>query len=217
MKKLMLMALSMALSGVVFAHGGGLSDRQNQENSDLWQGMQEIHDVMHNTSISTKPSENGITFEITANSDSTIKSINKRFVDEQTKLETYLKGVSVTVHSLDNGVEVVLESSDKKIVDKLNVSGRNIVYEYLHEGTAGFSAFRGHHRGGYGPGMMHGWSNRNGMGPGMMYDNGSTPSKERGNYQMGPGMMYENGSTPRSEKGRYQRNDYHMGNDSGMM
>ncbi len=196
MKKLMLLALSMAMSGVVLAHGGELSDRQNRENSDLWQGMQEIHDVMHDTSISTKRSENGISFQITANSDSSIKSINKRFVDEQAKLETYLKDVTVTVHSLDNGVEIVLESTDKKIVNQLNASGRSLIYEYLHEGTDRLSGFMGHHRGGYGPGMMHGWSNQNGMGP---------------------GMMYENGSTPRSEMGNYKQNDYHMGNDSGMM
>ncbi len=119
MKKLMLVALSMVMSSMVFAHGGDVSNPQSQDNNGFWQGMNEIHDMMHNTSISEKQSDNGLTFEITASSDSTVGSIKKRFIDDQVKLQTFLKDVDVTVHSLDNGVEVILESNDENTVKRM--------------------------------------------------------------------------------------------------
>lgn len=196
MKKLMVLALSMVMSAAVFAHDGDLSDRQNQENRGYWQEMNEIHDVMHNTSISEKRSDNGITFEITANSDSSITSVKKRFVDEKAKLEAYLKGVNVTVNALDSGVEVILESNDEEIAKKLTAYGRSIIYQYLHNGYAGTNGHMGYHRGGYGDRMMRDWGNQNGMNP---------------------GMMYEDDSDSQSEPGSYRGYDNHMGYGSGMM
>ena len=189
MKKLMLVALSMVMSSMVFAHGGDLPNRQNQDNKRFWQDMNGTHDVMHNTAISEKQLENGISFEITAVSDSSLQSIRKKFIDEQAKLETYLENIDVTVHALDKGVEVILESENKDLVKKLNASGRNIVYRYLHLGNG---RFHGQMGGGYGPGMMHGWGSQNGMGPSMMYENGhynQNNSDSHDHMGYGPGMM----------------------------
>jgi len=169
MKKLMFVALSMVVSSMVFAHGGDFQNRQNPDNTGFWDEMNDTHNVMHNTSISEKRSENGITFEVTSKSDATIESIKKRFVDDQTQMESYFKEVDVTVNTLDRGFEITLESNNKKTVAKLQSNGKNMIYRYLHSRNGRFGSHMGNHHGGHGSGMMHGWGNQNEMGPGMMF------------------------------------------------
>ncbi|NQU64914.1 MAG: hypothetical protein HQ517_11640 [SAR324 cluster bacterium] len=208
MKTIMFLALSMVMSAVTFAHNGGPADSQNDENYRGWQSMSETHNVMHNTSISAKRTDNGITFIITADSDSSLESINKKFVDEQVNLETYLKDIDVTVHSLVNGVEIVLESSDKAVVSRLNADGSNLIYQYLHNQTTGFSASMGTRPSEYGLGRTHEWGTQGEMGPGAGYKNGFGHGRMHGwgaRNEMGPGMMYQNNFDRQSRFGTYQQ------------
>ncbi len=174
MKKLMLLALSMAMSGMIFAHGGSDTYHQNNGDSEFWKEMNEIHDVIHNTSIVEKRTENGLSFEITANSESTVESIKKQFVEDQEKLESYLKNVEVNVTALDSGVEISLKSEDETLLKRLQSYGKNLIFHYLHDsvlqGKEGFYGHMGLHHQGYGPGMMYDYDKNMGFGPGMMYE-----------------------------------------------
>ncbi|MBU2511491.1 hypothetical protein KJ966_09130 [bacterium] len=195
MKKLMLLALSMAVSGIVYAHGGGMFNRQYQGNEESWKEMNEIHDVMHSTEIQSSLSDKGVLFELTSSSDSALESIKKRFVDEQEKLEAYFEGVQVTVSSLDNGVKVTLESNDQNTVAKLQRYERSLIFQYLH--NIAFEGENGYYGCGRGlrTGMMHGYNNQNGSGPGFMHG-------FMGHHSYGPGMMFQDDSKVRksSEK-----------------
>lgn len=192
MKKLMTLALSMVVSSMLFAHSGNRFNRNNQDSDKFWQGMNSIHDVMHNTLIAEKQTDNGVTFEITANLDSTIESIKKRFVDDQTKLEAYFKDVDVTVKSLDKGFEVILESNNANTVKNLQTTGKSSIYRYLHSGIEEFHGSRGYHHG-YGFGMMHSRGYRNGSGAEMMGQGGRFQQGHSGsNFQYNDHMYFGN-------------------------
>lgn len=162
MKKMMLIALSMVVTTMAFAHGGYYQQRSD---GDYRQDMTVTHDIMHNTSIKETKTEMGMTFEITAESESVKESVDKRFVEEQDRLKEFFEGVEVSVESIENGVNIRLTSDDERTQIRLKEAGLNLIYQYIH---AGFGGGRGYHcngnrsgwRGGYqrGPGMMGGGS-----------------------------------------------------------
>jgi hypothetical protein len=154
MKKLMLVALSVAMSTMLYAHGGNTTFNSNDRYADARQEMDEIHEVMHNTSIKGENTENGIVFEITSDSEAALTKINMSFVDEREKLDAFFKDVSIQIESLDNGVKLRLESDDDRLVSRLQAYGSRSVYQYLHSSFVMEGFGRSYH--GYGPGMMFG-------------------------------------------------------------
>lgn len=167
MKKLMLLAFSMVISSMVFAHGGYY--RQGQE-TDFRQDMNVTHDIMHNTSIMETIVDKGLAFEITADSESAKTSIMTRFVDEQTRLKAFFEGVDVNVEAVEKGAIITLTSDNEDTQKRLKESGKDLIYQYAYAGFARFRGSRGYHCGGYGAGS--GWHDGYHRGPGMMHGYG---------------------------------------------
>lgn len=166
MKKLLLMVLMVALSSTLYAQRGYGPNRSFDPNSEFGKSMQEIQDLMHNSSLTGDKTANGVFFEITATSASTVDAIKKRFVTEQDRLEAFFKNVEVSVSELDNGVKVNLESNDEQTVARLQEYGPTSIYRFIHSSVFADqsdweSAWPMGNRGsccgngrGYGPGMM---------------------------------------------------------------
>lgn len=213
MKKLMLVALSMVISSMVFAQSGRFSNDTYGSNPMGWQQMNDVHNIMHNSSITQQLKDQGISVQIVANEEASIESIKKRFIDDKAKLEAYFGEVSIAVSSLDNGVQVILESSDPQKVKDLQRYGNRELVRFLHGDFAGMHRGRGYHHGGSGAGMMHGggfwsgngerkWDGHMGYRNGMMNNNG---------YRNG---MMNNRSWSDQDS---QTWDDHMGYGPGMM
>jgi hypothetical protein len=163
MKKLMLLALSMTVSTMVFAHGGYYQQRQG---GDFQQDMNVTHDIMHNTSIKEIIIDKGLAFEVTGDSESIRASIKKRFVDEQSRLKAFFEGVDVSVESVESGARITFTSEDESTRNRLKESSKDLIYRYVHEESRGFRGARGYHCSGYG--NSPGWRDGHHRGPGMM-------------------------------------------------
>ncbi len=184
MKKLMLVGLAIVVSATLYAHGGGGVFNSDERYADSRKAMDEMHEVMHNTSVISENSDKGVVFEITSTSDSASNNINKSFVEEQSKLEDFFQGVNVDVEAMDNGIRLILESDDESLVRRLQKLGSHSVYQYLHTGFEIGRFGRGYQV--HGPGMMFGYGKGRGYGHGPCH---GYDYQDEGNPRSQPGSM----------------------------
>lgn len=173
MKKLLVFAIAIIFPTAVFAHGGYRSQDSDGWNDDRWRAMNDMREIMHNTVLNGEKTEKGVVFEITANSDRALESLEKAFVEDRKQLEAFFKGVSVSVDSLENSVKLNLESENDDTVKRLQAYGPQPIYRYLHASFDIASYGMGYH--GRGSGMMHGYGRGHGYMHGSGYGMGAGP------------------------------------------
>lgn len=153
MKALILLALSMALSGLVYAHGGSTPDCMGNPNDSFSAEMNEIHRIMHNATVSQKTEENSVVFEITADHDETIAAIKKRIDRKSREVAPMFQDIEITTSPLTNGVEIAFISTDEQTTAQLKAAGIHLLYQYLHLGIT--NHLQGYH--GHNDTMYHQW------------------------------------------------------------
>jgi len=193
----MLIAASLLIVGTTFGHGnrwskGNKNDTEN--NGQFWQQMNTWRQVMHDTKVEAKNTDNGVNLQIIIPSDEAQKAITDDFQLSQQNLATYFESVEVSLDGQENGWVISFSSSDDQLIKRLQNSGNGLWYEFLHlkmqgimHSNNGNHHMAGNYNGhmGQGYGMRGNYNGHMGQGHGM-----------RGNYngQMGPGygMMHGN-------------------------
>jgi hypothetical protein len=148
MKKLLVLIISLFLASIALAHGGSgwRNDSRSWRND---KGMDQHHNLMHDSQVKAEKTDKGIKIEMTAQSKEVRELIQKEFLENQKNIESYFDGVKVTAKKLDSGVELTLSSDDTKTVEQLQYQGDGLVYQYLrdniHGSRAGRSGYQRHH------------------------------------------------------------------------
>ena len=180
MKRLLLIAVSLVISGVAFAHGPGQGNF-NGDNDKYWQQMDQWHDVMHGISVDSKNITDGVVLKITTDSDEVLNTLKTDLKINKEGLKSFFEGVEVALNDTEKGFDINLTSKDSQTVSRLQNWKNGLLFQYMRsqvngqfDSRMGYSGHMGGCDGsgrGYGSGMMGGSYNQSGYGPGMMNGN----------------------------------------------
>lgn len=192
MKRLLILAVSLVISSLVFAHGPGQGGFSG-DNDKYWKQMDKWHNVMHGISVDAENVEDGVILKVKTDSDEVLNTLKTELKFNKEGLVQYFKGVDVDLKDIEKGIEINLISKDSQTVSRLQNWKRGLLFQYMRSQVNGqFNGGMGYggHMGGcggsgrgYGPGMMGGSYNNSGYGPGMMH--GSYGRSDYRNDMMG--------------------------------
>jgi hypothetical protein len=204
MKKIILLAVALLMTGTIFGHGNGWSKNNKNEsenNNQYWQQMNTWRQVMHDTKVEAKNTDKGVNLQVVLPSDEAQKTLTNDFQFSQENLATYFESVEVSLDNLENGWVINFSSSEDRLIKKLQNSGSGLWYEFLQQkmysimgsnkgnGFMGEQHMMGNYNGhmGYGPGKMQGgYQGYPGGGSGM------NQGDIQGSSNVGPGKMNNN-------------------------
>jgi|APSaa5957512622_1039677.scaffolds.fasta_scaffold212496_1 uncharacterized protein YdeI (BOF family) len=128
MKKIILIAASLLITSITFAHGNGWSKNNNnsEKHNQYWQQMNTRHQLMHNTKVEVKNTESGVNLGIILPSDIAQGNITSDFQLSQENLAVYFKSVEVSLETQEKGWIISFSSSEDSLIKKLQHSGSGL-------------------------------------------------------------------------------------------
>lgn len=190
MKKLILIAASLLVTGGVFAliaASNATADAGHEEGSassstsSFWEHMSEMRDIMHNALVKSEPLSNGVRIEVTGTQPELIASIQEEFASDRHEVKAPFPNTEVATEVLENGVALAFTSTDGATVDRIQAQGSGLFYAMLRDNMHELMAGQGMGGGRFGGMHGQGW-----MGGGMMGGGGQYGP---GQGAMGGGMM----------------------------
>jgi len=132
MKKLILLVNLLLIAGMVWAHGPEQNYDDKASSNSFWKQMNTFHGLIHDSTVRSQNTDEGVRLEISSSSDEVVEVIKKEFVENQEDLISYFKDLDIFIEALDNGVALTFSSNDEKKSIQLQQQGNSLIYQYLH-------------------------------------------------------------------------------------
>lgn len=200
MKKLVLIAASLLVAGVIFGHGNNWSQKNNgnqTSQNEIWQKMNAWRQVMHDTKVEAIETDSGVRLVVTPGSKEALKILSGDFGISEPSLTSYFKPVAVTLETKEDSLIIDFSSKDSQLTQRLKKASSGLFYEFLQQNMYALMQSNGSGMWG-GQHMMGGFGGQRGYGPGMMNGHfqgcpGGGTGFNQGNIQQssgfGSGMM----------------------------